>query len=228
MGVSCCVVSVDCILLSYVEVGLFWSSQAIFNLLRDSLWPLRMCVCVFVFLCVCARVCVCVRVCTRVCVCVCACVRVCMCVCMRMCPYTSMYEYIHVKIWMCVCVCVCVRACVFVFVCNLCVCTFAGTWNVSTYCFVLGCRWMYGKCIWFNSTAYGVATISRFLKMIGLFCKRALQKRLYSAKETYNFKEPANRSHPTPKSKSLRLNTWNEHLDCMCCACANWSQFFWK
>jgi len=34
-----------------------------------------------------------------------------------------------------------------------------------------------------------VATISRLLKIIGLFCKRTLQKRLYSAKETYNFKE---------------------------------------
>jgi len=32
--------------------------------------------------------------------------------------------------------------------------------------------------------------------MIHLFCKRALEKRLYSAKETYNFKEPTNRSHP--------------------------------
>jgi len=31
--------------------------------------------------------------------------------------------------------------------------------------------------------------ISRPLKIIGLFCKRALSKRLYSAKETYNFKE---------------------------------------
>ena len=30
----------------------------------------------------------------------------------------------------------------------------------------------------------------------GLFCKRALWNRLYSAKETYNFKEPTNRSHP--------------------------------
>ena len=29
-----------------------------------------------------------------------------------------------------------------------------------------------------------MATISRLLKMIGLFCKRALQKRLYSADET--------------------------------------------
>jgi len=43
---------------------------------------------------------------------------------------------------------------------------------------------------------YGVATNSRLLKITGLFCKRALQKRLYSAKETYNFKEPTNRSHP--------------------------------
>ena len=43
---------------------------------------------------------------------------------------------------------------------------------------------------------YGVATISRLLKMIGLFCKRALHRRLYSAKETHDFKEPGNRSHP--------------------------------
>jgi len=43
---------------------------------------------------------------------------------------------------------------------------------------------------------YGVATISRLLKRIGLFCKRALWKILYSAKETYNFQEPTDRSHP--------------------------------
>ena len=45
-------------------------------------------------------------------------------------------------------------------------------------------------------SAYGVITISRLLRIKGLFCKRALYKRLYSAKETYNFKEPTNRSHP--------------------------------
>jgi len=33
----------------------------------------------------------------------------------------------------------------------------------------------------------GVATISRLLKIIGLFCKRALQNRRYCAKETYHF-----------------------------------------
>jgi len=43
---------------------------------------------------------------------------------------------------------------------------------------------------------YGVATISSLLKIIGLFCKKSLQKRLYSAKETYNLKEPTKRSHP--------------------------------
>ena len=42
---------------------------------------------------------------------------------------------------------------------------------------------------------YGVATISRLLTNICCFCKRALYQRLYSAKETYNFKEPTNRSY---------------------------------
>ena len=42
---------------------------------------------------------------------------------------------------------------------------------------------------------YQVATISRLPKIIGLFCKRALYKRLYSAKETYTFKEPTDHSH---------------------------------
>jgi len=47
---------------------------------------------------------------------------------------------------------------------------------------------------------YGVATISRLLKITGLFCKRALYKRRYSAKETCDFKEPTTRSHPIPKN----------------------------
>jgi len=41
--------------------------------------------------------------------------------------------------------------------------------------------------------------------MIGLFCKRALQKRLYSAKETYDFKESTNRSHPIPCTGTMTL-----------------------
>ena len=43
-----------------------------------------------------------------------------------------------------------------------------------------------------------MAEIRRLLQIIGLFCKRALLKRPYSANETYDFKEPSNRSHPIP------------------------------
>ena len=52
----------------------------------------------------------------------------------------------------------------------------------------------------------GYGLLSRLLKTIGLFCKRALQKRLFSAKETCNFKEPTNHIHPIrPESRSYRL-----------------------
>ena len=54
--------------------------------------------------------------------------------------------------------------------------------------------------------SYGVATMTTLLKIIGLFCKRALYKRLYSAKETYHFEEPANRSHPIRSSRHIRRN----------------------
>jgi len=46
---------------------------------------------------------------------------------------------------------------------------------------------------------YKVAMISRLLQIIGLFCKRALWKRRYSAKQIHNFKEPTKRSHPIPE-----------------------------
>jgi len=63
---------------------------------------------------------------------------------------------------------------------------------------------------------YGVATISRLPQNISLFCKRALEKRLYSAKETYNFKEPTNRSHPINISDSYVL------LVCVICQIRVW------
>jgi len=48
----------------------------------------------------------------------------------------------------------------------------------------------------YERIAYGAATVSRLFQIIPLLCKRALQKRWYSAEKTYNFKEPTNRSHP--------------------------------
>jgi len=55
---------------------------------------------------------------------------------------------------------------------------------------------------------YEVATISRLLKITGLFCR--IQSLLYGsfAKETYNFKEPTNRSHPIV-SVSLAISVWD-------------------
>jgi len=56
---------------------------------------------------------------------------------------------------------------------------------------------VYFRATWYT-LQYGVATISRLLKIKGLVCKRALGKRLYSAKETINFKETTNLRHPIP------------------------------
>jgi len=46
---------------------------------------------------------------------------------------------------------------------------------------------------------YGVATISRMLENIGLFCKRALQKRPVFWKQTCIFKHPTHRIRPIPR-----------------------------
>jgi len=43
---------------------------------------------------------------------------------------------------------------------------------------------------------YEVATISRLLKIIGLFCRISSLLQGSFATETYNLKEPTNRSHP--------------------------------
>ena len=58
---------------------------------------------------------------------------------------------------------------------------------------------------------YGVALVSRIDKIVGLFCKRAPQKRQYSAKETYNFIDPTDRSHPIPPPQLLRRKLITKH-----------------
>jgi len=47
-----------------------------------------------------------------------------------------------------------------------------------------------------QSFLYGVATISRLLRMIGLFCRISSLLQGSFAKETYDFEEPTNHSHP--------------------------------
>jgi len=55
----------------------------------------------------------------------------------------------------------------------------------------------------YSYSLYGVALVSRIDKNISFFCKRALQKRRHPAKETYNFIDPTDRSHPIAFDFSL-------------------------
>jgi len=58
-----------------------------------------------------------------------------------------------------------------------------------------------------------VATISRLLKIIGLFCRISALLQGSFAKETYNFKEPTNRSHPISISTSLLSKAMDRQKD---------------
>jgi len=87
---------------------------------------------------------------------------------------------------------VCLRLCVFHCPClgkllppmSLCLCASA---SLSISLSVHSSRLSH-TCSWEGS--YGVASVGRIDKITGLFCKRSLLKRLYSAKETYNFIDP--------------------------------------
>jgi len=71
------------------------------------------------------------------------------------------------------------------------------------------CTWLY------TISRYGVALVCRIDKIIGLFCKRALQKRQYSAKETYNCIDPTDRSHPIPACGHTRRSRVSLQLNRM-------------
>jgi len=62
-----------------------------------------------------------------------------------------------------------------------------------------------------TSIHYGVALVSRIDKIIGLFCKRALLKRRYSAKETYNLIDPTDRSHLI--HENIHVHYFHKYLD---------------
>jgi len=66
--------------------------------------------------------------------------------------------------------------------------------------------------------------LHRLLKIIGLFFKRALWKRRYSAKETYNFKEPTNRSHPIAHDSFIgaKLSKRTRHTPSKHTVCDPW------
>ena len=64
---------------------------------------------------------------------------------------------------------------------------------ICVYVYVCVCMCV---CVCILCHTYGVATISRLLKIIGLFCRISSLLQGSFAKETYNLKEPTNHSHP--------------------------------
>ena len=76
-------------------------------------------------------------------------------------------------------------------------------WKSRAICMCLFCKYTCLVCIYtcrvcviYVSDPYGVATVSRIDKIIGFFCRIASLLLVSFAKETYNFIDPTNCSHP--------------------------------
>jgi len=59
------------------------------------------------------------------------------------------------------------------------------------------------------------------IKIVGIFCKRALQKRRYSAKETYDLVDPTHRSHPI-LHVHVELVWIDQFASLLCPTCQRW------
>jgi len=72
-----------------------------------------------------------------------------------------------------------------------------------------------------HRTLYGVVTVSRLLKSIGLFCRISSLLQGSFAKETYNLKESTTCSHPVVWCVTWNFCVCNIHI-CMyiCCVCS--------
>ena len=147
--------------------------------------------------------------------------------------YMRMWIYTHVKVstkyyeYMCICAGVHIQYLLvytyvyvytYLYSCYVQVYTYVHLYYSSTRLFVYmyicniytangpsraGCPGQFGTALNYCTYACGVASVSSIDQIIGLFCKRALQKRLYSAKDTYNLNTPTNRSLPIVCSAGL-------------------------
>jgi len=102
------------------------------------------------------------------------------------------FEHLYIHIFVCVCVYIYIY--IHIYNIHMFICMYSSIYihMYIIYLYIYICILHSHTCLYL----YGVATTSRLLIITGLFCERALIKRWYSAKETYNFKEPTNRSHP--------------------------------
>jgi len=103
--------------------------------------------------------------------------------------------YIHIHIHLNLCTCTCKYLYIHIHPCLYLYTQVSWQWQEEkmVHCSELLLQTLH---VYIYTYTHGVATISRLLKIIGLFCKRALQKRPIFSKDTCNFKEPTNRSRP--------------------------------
>ena len=120
------------------------------------------------------------------------------CICIWYTSIAILYKYMYLQIWSNAHVYVCIyiwsgthNICTYMCMYLIYIYSYAIQIHVSTNMISCTCICWYIHIIW-----NGVASVSRIDKIIGLFCKRALWKRRYSAKETYNLIDPTYHRHP--------------------------------
>jgi len=117
-------------------------------------------------------------------------------VCVYTCTYVHIYIcHIYVLTYICGNLYVCVYLYIYLFLCT------------QIYIDIFVCIEIYMHICVYVST-YGVATISRFLLIIGLFCRiQALLSGSF-AKENFNLKEPTNHIHPMYGYMHICMHTY--------------------
>jgi len=98
--------------------------------------------------------------------------------------YVCIYVYIYIHIYIYTYICTHTYVHINIYICTY-IYIHLYLYDVSKYIRI---------CL--HTYTYGVATISRLLRIMGLFCRIQSLLQGSFAKETYNFKEPTNRSHP--------------------------------
>jgi len=85
------------------------------------------------------------------------------------------------------------------------------SYPILCVCFEYGHAWLH-VCVCAPAIyLYGVALVGRIDKIIGLFCKRPLLKRPYSAKKTCNLIDPTHRSQPITCQKQYEFAHTHKH-----------------
>ena len=91
----------------------------------------------------------------------------------------------------------CIQMCIYIYIAYMHIYRCVFTFILHILHLHTGCVYTYILHVYINIYCmYGVASVSTIDQIIDLFCKRALLKRRFPAKQTYNLIDPTDRSHP--------------------------------